>query len=565
MNAFSAIFLFLIWGAVALLLLLVLRNNEKFFEKKLKFFLLALVLLSVFFSVYARFGLSHEFIFNSTDENILKQNFDVSENAGSIFKSHSSGPGFLALLTQLQLDGFAGFELGFLIAFLDLFFSAFTVLIAFALLREVTSNQRIAFGGVLCTMFSGFFIWPLIELKPQSAGMVLFFALALLLVKALKQKKASFVFLAALVLVPLAFMHLWSLLLSYLFLTFALFYVFLKKNPLKLRAGFAALLFLWMASLMLFLSLAGILWDLHFVVREAMGAGGLYNEIAYPGLLKLHVLESGLNFSYLVFVPALLLTGLTFLALAGLKLAHKRISRVFNAVLALAKKTKPNRIRLTLLGLILAAITIQSVLHLNEITRSYLNPTVFLVLHSTDFFLLAAGSLTLAEMTRKNDLRRLGWVFFVIAPLLCIFALTLFAGFFLKEGFANFEIRTLNYLVLFLGLFAFMFLARLPKQKRNLVLVFVLLFPLGLFTGTREPSLIPNHLTYYSFEKEFDHRRAIDWRDGLGKDTGIGLLDKEKGQGHLVSGKEFDKVFESKWTKGWRKHAGKKDADIDLF
>jgi hypothetical protein len=476
MNFFSIIFLAIIVAIIVFPIFLFLRKRNIVSKKAMAFLPSLIVLLLV---LYLHFGLARGFSFVSPDEGIFLQNLKVFEEKNNIFDNHSSGP--TAIFFVFWLKAFLGISAEQVMLMLKFLFSFFTPLVIFATIKRVSGNKTVAFFSMLLAFLSNHFIWPFMETRPELFGMPIFFGIILAIEKYISEKKNTGLFVPVILLVSLTTIHFWSMIVSAMAFFFC-FFVSKKDQKTSWALSILAISIVFFVSFSFF----GIIWDIHFAVRESIGLGGEFNESQYNSFLKLHVLfGEKIKFSFLISALIILPT-IAFLVI-GL-LLKKQIQKAKETAKNILEENNEKIIKI---GLFLAVIALlsQIILFGEEVSSQYQNAVVFLLLQAGNIFfvfLFLQGISKAKEQKAEN-------VFYYLFPLLAIIFFAFLTSPIVKTGFHNFAVRTLNYFVPLASIIAFFGFEKITKSSKKTKLITIALIALFVFSivlGTRDPTII---------------------------------------------------------------------------
>jgi len=113
--------------------------------------------------------------------------------------------------------------------------------------------------------------------------------------------------------------------------------------------------------------------------------------------------------------------------------------------------------------------------------------------------------------------------------------------------YANFGMRTLNYLIIFLGFFSFIALSRVYKMEKLKYLVFVvlLLFPCSLVVGTRDPTILNIKVIYHAPQYIIEEMEIENWKNEnkLSIDGSYRIKDHLEG---MLLNQKYDIIYSGK-------------------
>lgn len=507
MNIFSMIFMAVIWAVVSSSIFLLLRNNEGFAKKNKALFLIALLLLGFFLPVYAKIAVANEFYFNSSDEGVLWRNYTEFLEGKDISElPHASGIGVILLFYVAQI--LTGFSFKELLLFIGIMASVFIPVMVFLLFRQLTKSFRLSFGTAFISLLSSYFIWPVVEVRPQLFGFLILLFIFFQLSRFFQEKRAGALIVSCLAVVSLPFIHFLPFIYILPVLVVLITYFYVKSKKVVFSSFY--LLVAWFVGLVLHNSFSLVILDLQWVLRTTLikGAPHFFTEvIPFP-------------FGFKVFAP-LLFFGIAaiflgFFVAVFLREKKKTVNRFYGTVREWFEANQ----RVALLGFLfgtLGLIVIQVFFNIDLILSLYGSLLLFLLLQSINLLVGVVASYAVFKLlfSKKMETKI---VFLLMIPFAFWFVLTLAISPFISFGFSNFAMRTMNYLVIFLGFFcfsAFTWFQGVPFLKRVPLLV-LMFFPGSLLVGTHDPSVLDDGVTYLSNQEQNEFFVMDDWFESQG-------------------------------------------------
>ncbi|GEM_PF-3870161 len=498
MNLLSLPLFLAIWGIFSAILLFLLKNSESGVRKNRALLFFGLCLAALLFPVYSKVALGGEFEFYSSDESGLKGNFEVFENSGNIWSTHSSGPGMLLLLNMLtKTTGLGSTET---VNFFGAIAAVFTIVTIMVFLKKATKSTKLSIGGAACALYSAYLIWPIIEVRPQQIGFLIFVFAAMLLFDALKEFNKKALILSLFLIVSSSLLHVLSHLFVLPLLLLTIGYAIISKRDFGAWAFLACCLLIltWFVSIFFSFSFFDSVFDFHFVLKRLLLQAV---EIPYDDpLVVMHnpiITMPEFKFSFLLAgVTAAMLAAVLFL-LFFVFLAKRWLASVVQFAVKKTQQLEEKKLFFFVAAIGLSLIAVQITLHLGDIGEWYYHPFffVFFELGNLLFGLLALYGL--AKSLKEHNSKGVQKILLPVISIAVVFAVNLGTGFVMMKGFENISIRAMNYLVAFLGVFAFIGISKMKmEQLKSVSLAFLLLFPTSFVVGTRDPVAIKTDIIY---------------------------------------------------------------------
>jgi len=160
--------------------------------KRKKLVIMFLIVVGFLLAFYVRFIVYQGVVFASFDEaNYIDLLYRLVNDKPAVI----SGPGFVYIL--IAINYISGLDFITIVPMLAIIVTIVSLAIIYGLYRIEIKNPVNALLSCILLISTSYFLWPIIESRPQQIGMILFFLSSILFYKYLKDEKFFFIFLVS--------------------------------------------------------------------------------------------------------------------------------------------------------------------------------------------------------------------------------------------------------------------------------------------------------------------------------------------------------------------------------
>lgn len=489
---YKSIFLFFLFIFLSLVIYKILKSKE---IKKTNLIKLLLILLGFLIAFYIRFIVYKDVVFASSDEsNYISLLYLIKNGEFAVV----SGPGYIFLIQILNY--ISNIEFINLVPLSAFFVTTIYLFVVYILYKTEIKNTKYVLLSCMLLLSTSYFLWPIIEARPQQIGMILFFISSLFFYKYLQKEKY---FLPFIITYFLTFIfHI----LSFFVLSGSVFLIsywrYLKKQDNFKRLFYLIIIF----------SLCMFLFTRNWFIYSTMSRGVLALLVNFP-LCLLNKLQITI-FAFIFVICAVIL--LTYFL---------RKSNFTNHIDNFIKK--PISLFLLFL-LIILSLFIQYRLGSDLYSSLYLNSLPYFIFFQLgNIFFGIMYLLGLSFLIKENKTNN---IFFTNSfALMVLGALIIIPSLAFPSGFANGLIRIINYWTLFAAPIALIPLIKI-KQKLIISILISIFIIISLINTSQDPYFFNNEL--YWDDSDIS---SMKW---LCKEKGTFLINHSKND-FLKLSKEF--------------------------
>lgn len=471
---YKAIFLLVILLYFIFILYLV------FLRKIKREYLIVLILIFTGFLItfYIRFVVYNNVIFASSDEsNYIDLLYRFNNNKFTVI----SGPGYIYFVNFLKY--ITNLDFLYLVPLIAIIVSILYITIFYFLYKFETKNKIYSFICSIVILTSSYFLWPMIEGRPQQIGMILFFISAVSFYKYLSENKNKyyFIFLISYFLVFIFHSLSFFLLSSCIILLLVWNYLDgIKKSLINL--------IIFIVLLCFFILLFFQDWFIYSNMKNALYYSLLSN---YPVCL--------LNLLYIkVFVSVIFL--LVFLSILIFLKKTNLLSKMFNLI-------KNPKVFYSLFFSIIFSLFLQFILEFNKNISFYkYSGPYFLFFQLGNIFfglIFLIGFYKLLKENKKMDL------FFKYSIILMFIGFVLVClSLFFPNNFSNGLIRIINYWTMFASPIVVYPLLKINNKFKVFLSVLLAIFILlSIINASRDPYFF--NYEYYWDNSDYNAMKYI--------------------------------------------------------
>jgi hypothetical protein len=439
-------FIFAILTFLILFINLLLKKNK---DKKIN--PLIIVLISIFLIIYIRGIVFYNDPLPFGDEKAYAKIIEIYQKDSS---HPISGPGYIDIITSISRLTSLTFQEASL--YLSILISAAGLLIIYFMYKKQTKDELFSALSIILLITTSYFIYPLIEARPQQLGIILVFFGSLLFNNCIQSRNAKSKILFSIVFLFTFYYHI----LSFVILSAIVFFLFFWEK-LNKKAAFKdiiipSILFI-ICSFLYFLPGSPYERNKQDIINTSIG---LWSNIT--------------------------LKNSAIIALATLSLII--IIFLFLKYLSGFEKEKVKKIKFFLLSFVISilALAIQFYLNYKEYLYFYKGSIAYFLFFQVSniifgvFYLL--GVKDILDNSKKQDIFFKGSIILLIIGIIIILP-----SVFLDSRLNNILIRILNYLTLFAAPIAAISLRKLIKNKTLAIVLLPIMIIISLINASRNP------------------------------------------------------------------------------